>query len=229
MPPTRYAVRRLTWARNDYADDRYYRLVPEAGTPEVTDLDSYEAAVAECRELEAEARAAANPFEYGGPGLFYQSSLDGPRFHDWLLDAGIDPPPPDDPARRIIWWQTRSANLTPAQREKVWEALDKVRIFEVTEDGPRKAYVVVEVTWTWNDEPWLDADPEGGRPQKAFRDRAKAEAYCEQLNRQKRAENDLGFESFNYEGRAGHRGAGETVYPIEEAAFYEVIEVEAEG
>jgi len=88
---------------------------------------------------------------------------------------------------------------------------------------------VVEVTWTWNDEPWLDADPEGGRPAKAFRDRARAEAYCEQLNRERRAANDPGFKTFNYEDRVGHRGSGDAVYDLEEARFYEVIEIDAEG
>lgn len=229
MPAARYAVRKLAWTRRDDADDPLHYLLPQAATPEVSDLATHEEAATACRELEAAARAKANPFRYGGPGLFYQSSLDAPRFHDWLLDAGIDPPKPGKKGAEpnyAKWWK----GLAPGQRETVWEALDKVRFFEVAEEHPKRtAYVVVEVTWTWNDESWLDADPEGGVPRKAFRDRAKAEAYCAERNREKRATGEMGFEYFNFGERVGHRGAGETVYHAAEADFYEVIEVEVEG
>ena len=80
-----YLVREQTWVN---PADAFYWLIPER-TEVVATFANYEGALADCRRREEEARWPANPFRYGNT-MFYRSSLDAPRLHDWLLDHDID-------------------------------------------------------------------------------------------------------------------------------------------
>lgn len=218
---TRFAVYRTHWTQ----DDQFLRRSPRADR--VADFPTLLAAAADRGRREADARAAAgNPFRHGGPSLFYQTSLPGPVLYDWVLDRGIDPPAagPDAPhAAWVEWWDGFGHHLTPDQQAGVWEALDKLRFFDVREVSSAKLYVVVEINWTWNDQPYLDADSEGGTAVAAYRDRTKAEARCAALNAERRGERDhQGYTYFSNEGR----DAEWSVLPITEATFFEVVEID---
>ena len=168
-----------------------------------------------------------NPFRYGGEALFYQTSLDAPRLHDWLMDAGIEPPAhPNQHAAWAAWWDESARTWSAEQREHAWAAFDKVRFYEVTEEHPtRKAYVVVELNWLWEDEPTLDADYEGGNMVRAFRSKANAEAECGRLNRERQAqERHRGYSHFTRSSRAGEEGAEPR--DIADTVFFEVVEIE---
>jgi hypothetical protein len=45
-----------------------------------------------------------------------------------------------------------------------------------------KVFIIQKVGWEYNDEYYYRAESEGGKPQKAFKDRAAAEAECLKLN-----------------------------------------------
>ena len=228
-PARRFAVRRVNWhADSLYGDDPYFRRLPTTVT-EATFPDA-DAAYRDRDRREADARGKAkqNPFLYGGGSLFYQTSFPAEIFHDWLLDRDIPPPgasPNVSPADWQAWWDALAPDLRPI----VWEALDKVRFFEVAEDSPTKAYVVMELNWRWNSQPWLeadaDADAEGGKPVRAFRSRKKADARCEQLNRDRRADgNYQSWMRFSIENRTGRKS--DVVRPVAETDFFEVVEVD---
>jgi hypothetical protein len=127
-----------------------------------------------------------------------------------------------------VWWDAFAHTWSAEQRAHAWEALDKVRFFEVIEEhSKRKAYVVVEINWTWNDEPAIDADYEGGNVVRAFRSRANAEAECERLNQERRRQNaHQGYSYFDMNGRRGH---AREQYSINEGIFFEVVAIELEG
>ncbi len=89
---------------------------------------------ARCRELEWELRRKINPFTCGGPFLHYQTGFDAARLFDWCLDAGLEPPGVTSDSRIWAdWWSTHRDHITDAQRATVWEALDHVRFYRVTE------------------------------------------------------------------------------------------------
>ncbi len=67
---------------------------------------------------------------------FELTSFDPPVFLDWLQDADI-PLPPDDlraTAECIKWWEG-CRQLSDVQWLRLFEALDKLRFYEVTEVG----------------------------------------------------------------------------------------------
>jgi hypothetical protein len=127
------------WRRNPFLPGQCFvpfrkRSEGAGGYPERAFLD-HDRAAAYCRRREREARAGANPFRHGERVADW-SSLDHDRLHDWLLDAGIDPPVAGERSRPDpwrAWWDLCQDQLTELQREKVWEALDKVRFFRVVE------------------------------------------------------------------------------------------------
>lgn len=218
----RFVVSRIDWAEPGYGD-AYSRRT--ARTFPVAAFDTFDGADADRAAREAAAREGANPFRCGGEALFYQSSLDAARLHDWLMDAGIEPP--ESPKAHVAWaawWDAFAPKWTDEQRAHAWAALDKVRFFEVSEERPdRKAYVIVELNWQWEDEPTLQADYEGGNTVRAFRSRERAEAECERLNRERQAQADhLGYQWFT---RSTRIDSGDTT-EIAETAFFEVAEVE---
>jgi hypothetical protein len=66
------------------------------------------------------------------------SSLEPPLFNDWLLDQGLTLPKPTwdnqvSTSDWYGWWEAGEEKMSAMQRAKVWEALDRVRFFEVAE------------------------------------------------------------------------------------------------
>lgn len=228
MPKSsRFAVSEIGWARDEDAPGDYARRTV-AAVP-VASFGSFEEAEADRRQREEERRKTENPFEYGGPSLFYQTSLDGPRLHDWMMDAGIAPPAGlKGHATWVEWWRLESREWTAEQRAHAWAAMDKVRFFTVTEERPaRKAYVIQELHWRWEDEPTLFADYEGGKVVRAYLSKAAAEAECARLNEERQAQDD--FEGFEYFSRSTRRDDGEADTGIANTVFFEVVEVQLEG
>jgi hypothetical protein len=171
---------------------------------------------------------ASTPSGSGG-ALPAVTCLDAPALHDWLLDAGLDPPRPDGEGARdwAGWWDAWQIIWTAEQRDAAWRALDRVRFFDVVERRPRrKVYVVVEIGWWWNDDPPLYSDPEGGIPMEAFADRELAEVRRLELEAARRANNWFQSNRFDLEGREdAHPGE----YTLADVPLYEVLEVDWEG
>src|SRR5258708_5396653 len=143
MNTSHYTVRRLGWYQPPHGDP-YTRRIP-AATPVAT-FDTFDEAEMHRRALEAEVREGENPFRFGGASIFFQSSLDGPRLHDWLMDEAIDPP--DSELRHSdwrAWWYAFAHTWSEHQLAHAWAAFDKVRFFDVAEAAPRTSYVAVEI------------------------------------------------------------------------------------
>jgi len=224
---SRFVVAQIDWARGEYSEDDYFRRTVR--TTSVASFATFDEAEADRRRREEERRATENPFRLGGAALFYQTSLDAPRLHDWLMDVGIDPPAkPQGHKSWAEWWDESSRGWSAEQRAHAWAAMDKVRFFTVAEERPdRKAYVIQELNWRWEDEPTLYADYEGGNMVRAFRSRAAADAECDRLNKERQAQADHeGFSSFTRCSRIGEREG--TDLAISETIFFEVVEIELE-
>jgi hypothetical protein len=108
MSTCRYTVRKLAWYQPPHGDP-YTRRLPSADA--VATLDTFDAADDRRRALEDEGRRGENPFRFGGGSIHFQSSLDGPRLHDWLMDAGIDPPASE--LRHADWRGGGTRSRTP--------------------------------------------------------------------------------------------------------------------
>jgi hypothetical protein len=222
-----FAVRRLAWDKPEHERD-YYRVLPKATSVAV--FATFPEADEDRARRETEARSGVNPFRYGGAALFYQTSFDAPRLHDWLLDGRIEPP--SNPTGHLSWarwWEASVAAWGPDPLAHVWQALDKVRFFEVVVQFPvSKVYVVSEINWTWNDEPHLDADTEGGKAVRAFRNRELALAECDRLNDERRQQSEYqGYFTFDYRYREGKGPSGDGPrLDIRAAVFFEVVELE---
>ncbi len=233
---TVYAVERLNWRR--YGDG-WARL---AGTTRLQSFPTFAEAEADRRRREAAAREQVNPFLCGGPALHHQTSLDEGRLHDWLLDAGLTAPKlrKGRPADWAGWWRQARGGMTALQRERAWEALDKVRFFEVVE-RPRRpvVYVVVQINWRYNDEFFI-AETEGGLGDTAFRDRQAAQDHCDDCNDIARSawedsDVELAFDlSLRRAAEGDPLAAAPPTYEqrqaglvgLEETTIYEVVEVE---
>ena len=91
------------------------------------------------RQLDQKARSGVNPFRCG-TRMTDWSSLDADRLHDWVLDLGLTPPPRKgkgtEAARWRPWWDANEAKMTDLQRDRMWEALDRVRFYQVAELKP---------------------------------------------------------------------------------------------
>ena len=105
----------------------------EQGMP-VRSFTSRAEAEACCEDFEREKRAEVNPFEHGAT-LDALTCLDADRFHDWILDAGLEPPVQPEPKRAdwVRWWNERCPAMTELQQAKMWQALAKVRFYRVVE------------------------------------------------------------------------------------------------
>jgi hypothetical protein len=177
IPQTQYAVHRLTWRK---VGPVYVRL---PGSTRVASFADSDIADAECRRLEAVIRAAINPFACG-QALHERTSFDEGRLRDWMLDAGLTPP---EDGGWLTWWQSHQEGMTALQRDKVWEACDRVRFHEVVECPARRvAYVVVGINWHYSDQDFY-AGAEGGRAMRAFSTREKAEEYARKATRTERS------------------------------------------
>jgi hypothetical protein len=208
-PATHFVVSRLTWRPAGYAR-MFVRLPGETRVAAFADFDSAEADRAK-RELAA--RATVNPFRCG-TNWGERSHMPEAVFRDFIKDAGIEPPTIVEPpttdedgkplsrqARRLkqkeppppetfrswdSWWDAVGPTLSAERVARVWEGLDRVRFFSVEERPVRTvAYVVVEISWSYNDE-WYYPPAEGGGAHSAYRTRERAEAECARLNHEAR-------------------------------------------
>lgn len=219
MSTSQYTVRKLGWYQPPHGDP-YTRRLPTAEP--VASFETFDAAEEHRRALEAETRAGENPFRFGGGSVFFQSSLDGPRLHDWLMDVGIEPPASElRHSDWRAWWNAFAHTWNPDQLAHAWAALDKVRFYEVTETGPGAAHVVIEIVWGRLERDWNanTAGAEGGRLTQVFRRASAAEADCTRRNRTRRS----GFGNFRYDRRLGYDGDRTRSWPARTAAFFEVI------
>jgi hypothetical protein len=146
--PTRkvlaYVVQQVHW---EYNDEYYFRLEGETG--ELGDEDSDQTALrtflsrkkaeAWWRQREEQARGDRNPFDFGALGgdLDDYSNLSPAEFRDRLRAAGLSPPSFGENGRLrddlAGWWQREVIDMTPEQRSAVWDALDRVRFYEIVE------------------------------------------------------------------------------------------------
>jgi hypothetical protein len=189
MPPSpapRYTLRRLNWRRTDLIagfgvdpgrNHGWFRL---PGTSRVATFADADAAESERLRLEAEARAVINPFRCGS-SLTEQTSLDEGRLCDWLLDHGLTPPG-RKPRNWVRWYDNSRSAMDDYQRQKVWEALDRLHFYEVVE-GPARplVFVAVEIEWgcttgTDGRDEFYTGD-EGGKVRHVFRTRGEAERF----------------------------------------------------
>lgn len=172
--PVRYVVRRQEYTPPTAAGVR--RVLPEKWTTVATfakPADAY----AEWSKLTLAACRTLNPFQLGGPSLFYQTSLPAFAFHDYLLDHGLTPPPTSTSSNPnyVFWWVKNNRAFTDAQRAVVWQACDKLKLFEVVEEDDRQAaWLVVEVPWGNTDGRQWAAATEGGFVRSAWRTRRDA-------------------------------------------------------
>lgn len=84
------------------------------------------------RALEDQRRTNENPFARGKT-LSDWTHFGAAQFHDWLLDAGLEPPKTKKPSADDwrSWWKLKAKKMSALQRAKVWEALDKVVYYQV--------------------------------------------------------------------------------------------------
>ncbi|MBA4187622.1 MAG: hypothetical protein C0467_06340 [Planctomycetaceae bacterium] len=220
-----FTVRRLGWHQAPHGD-RYTRRLPTAVA--VAQFDNFDAAEYHRRTLESEARAGENPFRFGGASLFFQSSLDTMRLHDWLLDMGIDPPV--EQLRHSDWrewWDAFAHTWNEEQLHHAWHGLDKVRHFDVIEEPDAvPCRVVMEIGFVEADYHHRNAEREGGRLEGLFRSQRGAVAACAHLNEERR-EGTFDWWRFRYRQRLGYVG-----YDVptagNETVFFEVLDVPGE-
>jgi hypothetical protein len=167
-----FVINRLNWHPGRSG---FVRL---PGEFRVATFATAEEARAEWQQLEDGARALVNPFA-GEPAPFEQSNMPEPILCDWLRDRDIDPPDPDAKTGRrdwAKWWETASGSWSAERRTGTWEALDRVRFFEVVEEPDRPViYGVAEA-----DEHYDLAYYTGLA--RAYRFRARAEKDCSRRN-----------------------------------------------
>ena len=226
MSDSQFTVRRLGWHQSPYGDN-YTRRLPTAEP--VAHHDTFDEAEYDRRSRENEARSGENPFRFGGETLYFQTSLDGPRLHDWLLDAGIDPPIYQLRHQDWReWWNAFAHTWTEGELAHAWHGLDKVRFFDLVEEGPTETFrVVVEVQFANGNRAFLDADREGGTPVGVYRNARTASAACERLNRARQA-GDHRYRGYYYlrlGGRIGYGNRDRDEQLVREIVFFEVTAI----
>lgn len=218
--PHRFVVRRQVYTPPDAAGVR--RVLPEKHERVATFAKS-EQAFADFAKRLAEFRRTTNPFQLGGPCLFYQTNLPAFAFHDYLLDHNITPPPTSLTANPnyVFWWVKNNRTFTDRDREVVWTACDKLKPFDVIEEDDRKSvFVVVEVPWYQND--GCQSSSEGGFPISAhmrIRDARKSKDALAAKRRRTIAEIDFWLP----------RGQRSYEASADEVEFAEVIQVPITG
>lgn len=168
---------------------------------------------AACAALNAGLLAARNPFGFQGESLADLTTFPPGPFRDWLRDAGLTPPPANKNglADWGRWWQKHHAVMTAEQHHFLSTGLNKIHLYDVVALEPpatpsppvRKARGVARVgVYTvelcrWKDDsdylPGLDGDwlaslgcctsAAGGLRLATFRDRGRATAYRNELQR----------------------------------------------
>ncbi|MBN9118868.1 MAG: hypothetical protein J0I06_06865 [Planctomycetes bacterium] len=167
-----FVLNRLNW---QYGATGFVRM---PGEFRVATFAGAEEARAECQKLEAGARTLVNPFA-GGCAPFEQSNMPEPVLCDWLRDHDIEPPAPDaktggrDWAK---WWAAASPTWSAGQSASAWEALDRVRFFEVVEEPERPiVYALPEAEAHYYDAHYVLLKV-------AYRSRERAEKECAKRN-----------------------------------------------
>ncbi len=207
MAGTHFVVSRANWRA---ANETRVRL---GGETRVAAFDTFDEAERDRASREAAARAHVNPFRCGTLWAD-RSHMPESVFCDFLEDVDIvlplfDPVGDTDslgqPLNRYTrammeakplpegvyrswahWWDKCRGSLAPNQVARVWEAMDRLRFYSVSERPKRAvAYLVLEIQWNYNDE-WFYPPAEGGAPHTAYRTRARAEEECARLNAQAR-------------------------------------------
>ncbi len=144
-------------------------------------FDDPDRAAIDASRWEQLARSAFNPFGCNGPNLFDQSSLDPPRFNDWLLDHNIEPPGLGLASKAWAKWWAES-ELSGAEQSAVWEALDRVRFY-------RHRAVPIGVPMYLVAHPQVDErDYLGCRPAYLANGEALADEICAELYEHHRSE-----------------------------------------
>lgn len=188
--PVRHVIHRQEYTPPTAAGVR--RVLPEKWTAVAT-FAKPEDAHAEWHQLTLAARHTLNPFQLGGSSLFYQTSLPAFAFHDYLLDHGLTPPPSATSSNPnyVFWWVKHNRTFTDAQRAVVWQACDKLKLFEVVEEDDRRtAWLVVEVPWANQDGCQWVTTAEGGSVRSAWRS-------IRDARRTKQADDDMLRERFD--------------------------------
>ena len=225
-----YEVRTIEWLRNDRWERSLWLRSP-ASEPMARHAD-YAMAHADCEVYDSHKWAAAdfNPFKHGGESLFYQTTMPPGVFCDFLQDRGFDPPaagPDAVHADWVAWWWALRPKLTPESRAAVREAMNLVRFAEVVElpAALETFFMIQELNWRFVDGGEMAAEAEGGEFVALYRDRAKAEARCAELNAARRSEGVGGWaENFSTDERVG----GETLPDtgLHDTNFFEVVGVD---
>jgi hypothetical protein len=238
---TVFVLERVNWRWHDSG------LARVPGTTRLQSFDDRDQAEEARIQKEKAARAQVNPFACGGPALHYQTSFDDGRLCDWALDLGLTPPKGTKrkPIDWAAWWKKSSKSMSDYQRDRMWEACDRLRFYQVVEREARPVvYVVVRINWRYNDQ-WFVAEAEGGEVNEAFRDRERAEAFagdCNDIARdawedsaEEEGVEDTREFDMEFRNRAldeceppKPRTLGGNLLTLEEARFYEVVEVELE-
>lgn len=223
MHKSRYTVRRVGWFQPPHGDP-YTRRLPSAEP--LAHFDGFDAAERYRRELETAARDGENPFRFGGASVFFQSSLDGPRLHDWLMDEGIDPPATAlRHADWRAWWDAFAHTWGESQLAHAWAAFDKVRFFDVAEQPTDAAHLLVLIAWSRDGTSTLSAATEGGQAVAAFRSAAAAEAERRARERALTGGYDYrGAQWFRYSDRVGYDPSEQSV-PLSRATLLETAAV----
>jgi hypothetical protein len=145
---TVYTVQTVAWEYNDEYYDRddrtfdpkLYREGDEAFRTDPIPVQSFltrRKAEAHLMTMERERRADLNPFDYGGHGadLREYSTLPFQVFEERLRVLGVEPPEFDRRGRCAgglwNWWAEQCQGLNAELRNAVWDALDRVRFYQV--------------------------------------------------------------------------------------------------
>jgi len=145
LPMSRYFVRRRNWrwSPGNEHTPRGWVCFPGPGTT-VAEFDFFDDAEHDWGKREAAMRLKINPFDCGP--LSAVTSFPGPILRDFLMDVSIEPPAPG--IAWEAWWVANREQLSDEQQARLWQAVDKVRFFEISEAavGP-EVHVVVDVVW----------------------------------------------------------------------------------
>lgn len=182
-------VRRFHWRKFLIGPEPRYVRLP--GSITVAEFDDREDAEADRWQRELAVRKGVNPFRCGFD-LADLTHLPTYAFKDYLMDDSIRPAKYDSYAqvRWDKWWGKHSPDWSDDRKARIWEALDKVRFFEVVgRPVSRQLFVAVEAVSNFRPRPFWDrwrfpsrendVGTEGGRPVRAFRSQADADAYLE--------------------------------------------------
>lgn len=149
-----YVVQRVDWRYRDRSLPLEQSEPPGAGFP-LKAFSGREAAAAYCRKLQRRGRKQVNPFAHGKsfPALDDFTSTPTDQFIAWLEQQGVKPPEGElarwracqdgtsypkqfdqDSFDAWLGWWSENAPLWDAKRlNRIWDRLDRVRLFEVVE------------------------------------------------------------------------------------------------